>query len=373
MTALTGATGFLGSHLLERILRKPGDVVALVRDDGAAGWARVETALLATGHPLPSDLRNRLRLEYADLRAPQLGMTPERYQGLAESLSAMWHCAGMIGLLAPREELHRVNVRGTRHVLELAAAARRSPRVIHVSTAFVAGARMHGVVQEDNLDDQYGFLTPYEESKFRAECEVRRWAWHHERPVLVMRPSILLTDRPVPPGGPRHPHAVIGARLAILTDSERTRRLAGASPNGTLTVRLPRLPGSGNNFVQVEYAAEAMTRLADRAPTRFVQTFHITHPRNTPSQEVADALCRVFPWLRVDGDSLGPWIAGDSAAGARPADRFLSVLFGGTTRYCGVGRHYDRTCLREALEDDVPDPVPISPDYLDATFRAGLV
>ncbi|MET7568981.1 SDR family oxidoreductase [Streptomyces sp. NPDC005492] len=373
LTVLTGATGFLGSHLLVRLLRHPGEVTALVRRDGEAGWQRLERALAATGEPVPDDLRTRVRLERADLAEPLLGLTPDRHRELARQADAVWHSAATLDLATSLDDLAEVNVEGTRRVLDLAAASPGPlPRVVVVSSAYVAGGRLEGTVREDELDDSQGFLTPYEESKHAAEQVVHAWAREHRHPVTVLRPAVLTTDRPLPSGAPRHPLAEAGARLALLARLDRSRLFPGTGidSDDPLTVPIPGHEGAGLNLVQVEYAAEAAVRLAlrapDPAPDRLVETFHLTHPRDTPVRDCLAVMRELCPWLepRIDPRatlrSLGP---GESA---------LLRAMGGVHAYTYVRRRYDRTALLGALKGCVPDPPAPDIRYLAAAFRGAL-
>ncbi|MEV4443065.1 SDR family oxidoreductase, partial [Streptomyces sp. NPDC049577] len=94
LIALTGATGFLGSHLLARLLAGGADAVALVRDDGPAGRQRLLRALRATGVPLPDHAERRVRLLRADLLRPGLGLAEADRHRLAADVDEWWHSAG---------------------------------------------------------------------------------------------------------------------------------------------------------------------------------------------------------------------------------------------------------------------------------------
>ncbi len=191
---LTGATGFVGMELLARVLDETDrDVVALVRagDDGAA-QARVDamlTTLMAPGRRPP---RGRVRALAADLESPGLGLSPMARARIAGSISAVVHCAASISFTLPIEEARRVNVDGTREIVELALQAREQgalERFVHVSTAYVAGERT-GVVSEHDADVGQGFRNTYERTKLEAEEIVRGSGL----PASIVRPSIIVGD-----------------------------------------------------------------------------------------------------------------------------------------------------------------------------------
>jgi nucleoside-diphosphate-sugar epimerase len=89
------------------------------------------------------------------------------------------------------ETARRVNVGGTRNVLELARDAGRLERVVHWSTAMVSGKR-GGTVYEDDLDAGQKFHNGYERTKYEAEQLVRTAM--RQLPITVMRPSVIVGD-----------------------------------------------------------------------------------------------------------------------------------------------------------------------------------
>ncbi|MFH9426351.1 SDR family oxidoreductase [Streptomyces sp. NPDC017529] len=358
LIALTGATGFLGSHLVARFLARGADVVALVRDDGPSGRHRLWRALDATGAPLPADRERRVRLRTVDLARPGLGLsTPDRRE-LAATVDEWWHSAALIDLAADLRSLHPVNVDGTRHLLDFLHRSGARGRVVHISTAFVAGGRLEGLVKETDFSDRHGFLTPYEQTKYLAEEFVRAWAHRHDRPVTVLRPAVLVTSRCRPPAAPRHPLSEIGSRLSLLSRSQTFWPTVSAAPG---PLRFPGRPDATVNLLPVEHAAEVMSRLLGRAPLTYTDTFHLTHPQDTPVQWVLTAARQLWPRLDVRLDPACTHLG--------PAQRALADITGGITAYSRVHRRYDRTLLRRALSPAVPPPPGLDMAYLCQALR----
>ena len=104
----------------------------------------------------------------------------------------MFHFAAAYELSVPRDIALRVNVEGTRHVLEACAGYPKLRRLHYVSTCFVSG-RHPGVFRESDLDVGQTFNNFYEESKALAEREVRA-AMAGGLPVTVYRPSVVVGD-----------------------------------------------------------------------------------------------------------------------------------------------------------------------------------
>jgi thioester reductase-like protein len=177
---LTGATGFVGMELLRRFLeRGERRIHALVRaaDDRAA-------AERLPGHP-------RLHAVAGDIEEPGLGLSEPTRERLAEDVTTVVHCAASISFDLSLEKSRRVNVDGTRNVVEVAERCHRLERLTYVSTAYVAG-EPRGLFREDQLDVGQRFRNPYERSKFEAERMIRERA--AGLPLQVLRPSIVVGD-----------------------------------------------------------------------------------------------------------------------------------------------------------------------------------
>jgi thioester reductase-like protein len=153
---MTGATGFVGMELLRRFIER-GDrrIHALVRaaDDEAAA------------ERLPAHAR--LSAVAGDIEQPGLGLSEENRERLAQDVTTVVHCAASVSFDLSLEESRRVNVDGTRNVVDFAQRCRRLERLTYVSTAYVAG-EPRGLFREDQLDVGQRFRNTYERSKFEA-------------------------------------------------------------------------------------------------------------------------------------------------------------------------------------------------------------
>ncbi len=183
---LTGATGFLGAHLLEALLARPAlHVTCLVRArDDLAAHARVTEKLARWGiAPAPVD---RLRVLAADLAAPGLGLTPARRDQLADETDAILHAGATVSWLAGYADLRAANVAGTLELLALASARRIKPLhfVSTISTAPPDGDEGSFLAFEEVVRG-----TPYGVSKWIAEAHVRRAA--ATLPVAIYRPAMI--------------------------------------------------------------------------------------------------------------------------------------------------------------------------------------
>jgi thioester reductase-like protein len=183
----TGFPGFLGRELLPRLLERRAGVeaVCLVQEKYAT-QARAVVEELARTRPWTA---GRIRLVSGDITRSDLGL--DAAPSLAE-VREVYHLAAVYDLSAPRALALRVNVDGTRHVLDLAERCPGLERFHHVSTCFVSG-RAAGVFGEEDLEEGQSFNNHYEETKYLAEVDVRA-RMRAGLPATVYRPAIVVGD-----------------------------------------------------------------------------------------------------------------------------------------------------------------------------------
>lgn len=198
---LTGVTGFVGTAVALRILeRSDRQIVALVRAASRREAAeRVRTALseVVPASSLESYCARCVAVP-ADLMADGLGLRHADREAIAERCDEVVHCAASVSFDLPLELAREVNAAGAARVAELATrVAERGDglrRVVHVSTAYVAGARLGTFGEDDGgAPPPGGFRNTYEQTKAAAE-EILR-AWQPALPLQVVRPSIVVGDR----------------------------------------------------------------------------------------------------------------------------------------------------------------------------------
>lgn len=351
--AITGATGFLGLRLLGELLAEHPAVTVLARQPSGEVLRRLMRSCSLIGAPprFIRELRHRIRVVTADLSEPGLGLAPSTFGELAGQIDVLWHCAGDINLTGDLAVLRQVNVEGTRRVLELASACRRTPVLNHVSTAFVAGKRRDGVVPEAAPSDASGFENSYERSKFEAEQLVHEWAHQHRTPVRIFRPSVLVTDRAPHPQLPKHPMQV------LVEQAETAIKLVGAA--GPAQVRVVGDPDAWLNLLAVDDAARLMAQLGRTRPARLVDTFHIAHQDDVAVRVLAQAVERAV--------GIQVRFVPEPPQNPSPLERVM-LAQPGVLGYMAHRRRYDITNVRQRL--GVPaDHEPVGLDYLLAGIR----
>ena len=187
---LTGATGFLGAHLLSELLAATGARVhCLVRArDEHAALSRLRHA--ADRYELPVPRGERVVPLPGDLAEPRLGLSDARFRDLARSTDTIYHAGAQVNFIYPYQELRAANVAGTREVIRLAAMYRAIPVHYVSSTAVLAGLGVAGVrevTEETPLAHPELLRMGYVETKYVAE-ELLRAAGGAGLPVAIYRP-----------------------------------------------------------------------------------------------------------------------------------------------------------------------------------------
>ncbi|MDT8916012.1 AMP-binding protein [Amycolatopsis sp. PS_44_ISF1] len=178
---LTGATGFIGAHLLHLLLtRTDAHVHCLVRGGARdAGHARLRAAYTwaVPGGEL-GRYADRITVHTGDLTAPTFGLAEPVYDALCHEVEAIYHLAADTRLFGDHGTFARTNTEPVRALIQLATTCRVKD-LHHVSTLAVCGDGGEGraaVFFEDCLDIGQRFLNEYERCKFDAERLVARFA-----------------------------------------------------------------------------------------------------------------------------------------------------------------------------------------------------
>src|SRR2546421_7112844 len=184
---VTGATGFIGRRLIERLLEKrQGDVYVLVR---GGSRERVEDLIERWSVVCGPAAAKRVQPVVGDLRRPLLGVEQERVEELRGKIKHFVHLAAAYDMTAPSELNTAVNVGGTTHAVELARAV-EAEHLHHVSSIAVAG-EYKGGFEESDFDEGQKLPSPYHRTKFESERIVREQPYV---PWRVYRPAVVVGD-----------------------------------------------------------------------------------------------------------------------------------------------------------------------------------
>ncbi len=256
---VTGATGLIGRHLVDRLLARGGAVSILLRPGSRASR---RAALERWGE--------RVEVWPGDVTEPGLGLSDAHAAALAD-IDHVFHVAGYYDLEGAPAQMEAVNVEGTRRLLALLEGRGFAGVLHHVSSVAVAGTH-DGAFGEDMLDEGQRFAHPYHRSKHASETLVRSSTlrWRVYRPSAVVGHS--KTGQMDRIDGPYFLFRAIHA-------------LRNALPPW---VTLPGFEGPALNMVPVDFVADAIAAIAsqpgldargfhlvDPAPPSFRQTFNL--------------------------------------------------------------------------------------------------
>jgi thioester reductase-like protein len=324
---LTGATGYLGTLVLARILARPGAQVVCpirARDDGHARERL--GAVLGTLWATPSaDAVQRTWPVAFDLEHPDADLP------LLSEITHVLHCAASVRFDLPLTRARRANVATAAVIADIARRAPGLQRIVHVSTAYVAGTH-RGPFHEAELDVGQEFRNSYERTKFEAEGLLRGSA--RDLPLTVVRPSIVVGE----------------AGTGWTTSFNVIYPLLRAYSRG-LVRELPATPDALIDFVTGDYVADGLVHLLLDAE-RSDGTYHLVSGDQAPTVvELRD--------LTAQALGLAPVAFVERSEESRPLDAL--------TAYLDVHARFDDRAARALLR-----PAGIETTATSAALAAAL-
>lgn len=277
----TGFPGFIGARLLPRLMELlPGSEFRCLVQERFVDAARTSIADLERAHP---HTRGRIATVVGDITSSRLGLPASEAKALQKQLTGCYHLAAVYDLAVARELGMKINVEGTKNVLDFLSEAKHLERLDYVSTAYVSGTAV-GIYRETDLDLGQRFKNFYEETKFLAEVEVVNAGL----PTAVYRPGIVVGDSKTGETAKFDgPYFALAAMWRL------------PSPGIFLRVGLGKNP---INLVPVDFAVEALARLSAQ-PESVGKTYHLTNPEPPSVFEVeeifAKALGKSFLYVPV--------------------------------------------------------------------------
>jgi NAD(P)-dependent dehydrogenase (short-subunit alcohol dehydrogenase family) len=179
---VTGASGFIGRRLVEKLLR---------REDSTVHYLILEREL-----PMVDQLRQRWGAAadrtvpvIGDLTQPRLGVADADIARLKGSIHHLFHLAAIYDLKAGAEIQEKVNIEGTRNAIAFAEAVVAG--CFHLTSSIAAAGLYEGVFREDMFEEAEELDNPYYRTKHEAEGIVRREC---SGPWRVYRPGVVVGD-----------------------------------------------------------------------------------------------------------------------------------------------------------------------------------
>ncbi len=334
---VTGATGFIGRNLVQRLLQREGTVYALVRAGSRGRLEELRTAWGADGA--------RVVPVAGDLSQPGLGISEEDLLTLRGEVDHFFHLAAVYDMTADAATQEIANVEGTRHAVELAGTI--DAGCFHQISSIAAAGLYRGEWREDMFDEAEKLDThPYFRTKHESERLVREEC---SRPWRVYRPGIVVGDSRTGEidkiDGPYYAFKLL----------QQARRV--------LPAWLPAvgIEGGEINIVPVDYVAAAIDHIAHK-PGLDGQAFHLTDPAPKRAGEMLNLFAQAADApqaaLRLDSEVTEP-ATNLVRSGLRlfpPAKRVANMALGelgipsSLLAYIDYPTHFDSTKAQAALE-----------------------
>jgi len=178
---VTGATGFIGKFLLEKLLaREDAKVHVLVRKSSAEKFELLRERYGEAG--------KRLVAIWGDITTPGL-VSPSDFKKLQGKVDHVFHLAAVYDMTMSDAQADQINNEGTRHVVAFANELGAPAVLHHVSSVAVAGSDYVGIFRENMFDEGQSVDHPYYRSKFQSEAIVRN---ETKVPFRIYRPGVVV-------------------------------------------------------------------------------------------------------------------------------------------------------------------------------------
>ena len=262
---LTGFPAFTAKRMIAKLLAaEPETKLYVLARDKFAPEADALLAELGAG--------DRAEVLIGDICDMDVGLSSSEYRALSKELTWIHHLAGIYFMGIDDDTARRVNVGGTRTVIELARDAAKLERVVHWSTAMVSGNR-HGTIYEEDLEAGQKFHNGYERTKFEAEQIVRNAM--RQLPITVIRPATIVGD----------------SRTGDIDKLDGPYYLMVLIATNASGMRLPLL-GRGDaplHLVPIDYVVDAAWHVA-RSAGAAGKTFHLVDPNPMTARAVFEGV-----------------------------------------------------------------------------------
>lgn len=155
---LTGASGFVGSHLLADLLAtRQADIYCLVRGDSAEQAGQRLDAVLQKHHiALSAEQRSRVYVVPGNLAEPRFALPDEQYQQLCRQVDIIYHSASAVNFIQPYSYMKRDNVQGLNEIIRFATHLRTKPLMLLSTISVYSWGHLHTgkrvMLESDDID-----------------------------------------------------------------------------------------------------------------------------------------------------------------------------------------------------------------------------
>ncbi|EDS76856.1 UDP-glucose 4-epimerase [Clostridium botulinum C str. Eklund] len=229
---VTGAEGFIGSHLTERLVELGADVTALVQYNSFNNWGWIDT--------FNKNVKDNIKVITGDVREY------DNVKRMVSGQEVIMHLAALIAIpysyLSPMAYV-RTNVEGTTNILEACREEKNIEKIVHTSTSETYGTALYVPIDEKHpMQGQ----SPYSASKIGADKMAESFYRSFNLPIATIRPFNTY--------GPRQSaRAVIPTIISQVLAGKREIKLGSLTPT--------------RDFNYVKDTAEAFIKIAESDKT----------------------------------------------------------------------------------------------------------
>ena len=277
---LTGATGYLGSHLLIELIKETNArLYTLVRDSSRAGAeAKLKSVIemyAPAGFWESHNITKRVHIVTGDFSKKQLGLSEENKQLIEENVNAIIHCGADVRHFGNRASFEASNVKGTENLLALAAGLKNC-RFHYISTIGIpedlaTEGSWETLLLSDQLSDVQPVSNLYTNSKLESEKLVEAY-YKNGLPVTIIRPGNISCQ----------------FETGIFQQNIDANAVYRMLKSFILLKKAPKVKAN-MDFTMVDYASRAVLGLV--ADDRSVGgIFHLCNPKNMRYEALMESL-----------------------------------------------------------------------------------
>ncbi len=259
---ITGGTGFIGNELVKQLLNSGENRLFLL--------CRRQSIIKCRRKFISNP---QVDIIEGDITLFNLGMQKKDIEYLINNCRSIYHLAAAYDVKISRVTAEKINIIGTKNVINLACRFNRLKFLNYMSTAYVCGCR-YGRISENILVKPIKFRNEYEASKYRAEKLIRTYQNH--LPIIIYRPSQVVGD------------SVTGKTSKF----DGPYKLIDSIYRGKMYF-FPGPCAVPLNFVPVDFVCQAILATADKK-INIGKTFHLADPNPLTARQFIISCCRLL-------------------------------------------------------------------------------